>query len=124
MTSTKPKDSDSMQGQDESNQLDNAVYEAGLKAQAESGMVVSQAQRLFYEVWNKGGDTMSIMEGKEQFDRCMRMAEEIREICAKDFRKRLKSADEEFRKKHGGGKGSRIILPSARDWANWRPEGQ
>lgn len=97
-------------------ELRKAAHEVGERAQSESGMVISQAQRLFYEVWNQHGLDMSIDEGKEQFDRCIRMAEEIRKICAKDFRTRFKRIKDEFEKEHTklspDGKRRIIITPS------------
>jgi hypothetical protein len=96
-TTIKPED---MTEEQQNEMLQQSAYEVGARAEAESGMVISQAQRLFYEYWNQGGCNESIQKGKAQFDFCMRMAEEIRDISAKDFKARLLKADAEFKKWH------------------------
>lgn len=107
----------------EEEQLRKVSYEVGEKAGSESGMVISQAQRLFYEIWNQRGYKMSIKEGVDHFRKCMDMAEEIREIAADDFKTRIKKAQEDFEQNQteiSPDGVRRIIIPSGEDWAQHR----
>ena len=103
---------------DQTKMLKEAVHEAGLKATSESQMVSTQAQRLFYEYWNSGGHSQGFDKGKDQFRKCMRMAEEIRQIVTQDFAARVKKHDDALR-----GQFKHIIQPGSRLWEDWRLPG-
>ena len=103
-----------------SKQISEAVYEAGERARAESQMVMSQAQRIFYEYWNAGVHKETIENCIAQFEKCVKMADEIRQVASKDFEARVSKYDKEIRDKASK---SNIILPDSRMWKDWRVGG-
>lgn len=99
--------------------VDEAIYEASQQAFHETKMIVSQAQRLFYEYWNTGGWNKGLKEGEKAFEKCMEMGEIIRKHSTNEFYRRTKKYDKKLKAKH-----SNIILPGARAWEPWRVPGQ
>ena len=99
-------------------QLKNAIFEAGERAKSESGMISSQAQRLFYEYWNNQGDECNLKDAVTHFKKCMQMAEQMMDILREDFSMRVKKYDDGIKKKY---EKSGLILPGASEWESWRP---
>lgn len=85
-----------------------------IEATRQSQAVISQAQRLFYEVWNSKGHMLPIVDGVKQFKRCLEMAEQIRVLCLEEQYNRAKKIEAEYRaeldKLSPTGE-SKIILP-------------
>jgi len=98
-------------------ELKNAVFEAGERAKSESGMISTQAQRLFYEYWNNQGDECNMKDAVTHFKKCMQMAEQIMNIVREDFSKRVKKYDDGIKKKY---EKSGLVLAVNSDWDSWR----